>query len=81
MAMMPDFGHTRLVAESELLVDMIQSQEIRLMVVRSDDHWDVEQRRFGPRRKYLGTCDLVQATKTNLKIYYLHLIDKELEVL
>jgi hypothetical protein len=78
---MVSFRGLRLKPASDKLVDMIQAQEIWLMTVRADDDWNVERRRFASRRKYLGTADLVQASKRNLKIYLLHLYEKELEVL
>lgn len=81
MPKIPDLRHIRLTPVSDRLVDMVQAQEIRLMVVRVDDHWDVERRRLCSRRRYLGSTDLVQASKHDLKVYYLHLISKELEVL
>jgi hypothetical protein len=81
MARIPDLRAIRLTPASDRLVDLVQAQEIRLMSVRLDDHWNVERRRFGSRRKYLGTSDLVQASKHDLKVYYLHLISKELEVI
>lgn len=77
MGKMPSFAG--LESKNQRLIELIQSQEKRLMWVRRDDHWDVWQRRKGSREKYLFTADLESADLDNLKIYYLHLIDKELE--
>ncbi len=77
MGRMPSFEG--LEVPHQRLIDLIQSQEKRLMWVRRDDHWDVWKRRMGSRKKYLFTSNLESADLENLKIYYLHLIDKELE--
>ena len=81
MGKMPLFSGYRIRSESDLLVDMIQKQEMKLARVRRDDHWDVTVRRMGSRRKYLGTWDLIQADKEKLKVYFLHLIEKEMETI
>jgi len=76
MGRMPSFED--LESPNQRLIDLIQAQEILLMMIRRDDHWDIERRRMGSRKKYLKTSDLCSATKENLQIYYLHLIDKEI---
>lgn len=78
MRLMPSFEG--LESPNQRLIDLIQLQEMLLMEVRADDHWDIAIRRLGSRFKYLETRDLESATKENLGIYYLHLIDKETRV-
>ena len=78
MTRMPVFSDR---SESPTIIKMIQAQEMLLMEIRRDDHWDVEYRRFNSRKKHLGTYLLAQATDDDLKRYYLHLVEKQLEVL
>lgn len=79
MGVMPSFVGLYEESENQRLIDLIQAQEILLMDIRRDDHWDVERRRFGSRRKHMGTIDLTAADRRTLGLYYLHLIDKEME--
>ena len=67
--------------ESDILLDMIQAQEQKLSRVRRDDHWDVWQRKMGSRRKHLGTSDLPSASREKLKVYFIHLVEKEMEII
>jgi len=80
MARMPSFAGLDLSSPNQRLIDLVQAQEILLMIVRRDDHWDVEARRFGSRRKHMGTVDLMKVDRQTLGLYYLHLLDKEMEV-
>ena len=79
MANMPVFRSVQ--PESDTLIDMIQAQEIKLMSVRRDDKWDNYYRRMGSRTKYAGNSDLVLADREKLKVYFIHLIQKEMEIL
>ncbi len=79
MGVMPSFVGLYEESENQRLIDLIQSQEILLMDIRRDDHWDVENRRFASRRKHMGTIDFMVVDRRTLGLYYLHLIDKEME--
>lgn len=79
MAKMPLFNILR--PQGDLLLDMIQAQELKLSRVRRDDHWDVFYRRMGSRRRHLLTEDLESADREKLKLYFIHLIEKEMETI
>lgn len=79
MPMMPKFDRSRLKPTGDILIDMIQAQEIKLMRARRDDRWDSHWRRMGSRMKHLETELLEYADREKLKLYYIHLTKKELE--
>ena len=81
MGKMPSFVGLKLRSQAPTIVRMVQAQEELLMELRRDDNWDVERRRVNSRQKHLGTALLTQASGADLKRYYLHLIEKQLEVL
>lgn len=64
----------------DILINMIQSKEQFLSVYRID-HFDITRRREGSRVKHLGTTDLTQVDKSELKEFYIHLMRKHLEEL